>query len=379
MKNLSKNTKFTVLLVALLLFFLPNIASASNSVGTITIILGRVDLLKPGSERAVTVFAGRQLEIGDVVRTKSGSKAELALNDGSIIRLAQKTRFEITEFSIEGGKRNKSSFGLLRGKLRAIVSDNASLRSNPGSFEVHTPTATGGVRGTDFYIYYIGSSGILVTEGTVAVFSPPTGKYTTVTAGYATNVGQGMPPDVPRRASQSEIDKHNHDTDPGYEDSFNNSEVSLISELVGELEPFERHLYVLDQLAQNEPPLPPPPTEPPTEPPPPPPTEPPPAELPFPPPPPPPDNGNPEPPPPWTPEGPPGNPSPGGSPLPPPAPEPPTVPPAPPTAPPGPPVPAPGNSGLPFPPPVNAPANSPNTPPPWTPSGPPGNPNPGGV
>ena len=420
MKNLFKNKKYYVLLVALLFLLLPQIASASNSVGTITITLGRVDLLKPGTERAVAVFAGHRLEMGDVVRTKSESKAELALNDGSIIRLAQKTRFEITEFVIEGGERNKSSFRLLRGKIRAIVSDKASLKGNPGSFEVNTPTAIAGVRGTDFYIYYIGSSGILVTEGTVAVFSPPSGKFVSVTAGQATNVGHGMPPEPPRRASQAEIHRHDHDTDPGFEESFNNSGVSLISELVGELAPFERHLYVFELLAQNDPepppsdppPSDPPPSDPPpSEPPPsdPPPSEPPPTEPPFPPPPPPPDTE--EPPPPWTPEGPPGDPSPGGPPLPPPAPGPPPPPPPdtgmpfpptppppdngqpppppwtpegppgdpspPPQEPPAPPVPAPGNSGLPFPPPTNAPVNSPNTPPPWQADGPPGNPNPG--
>ena len=375
MKNLFKNKIHYVLLVALLLFSFPNIASASNSVGTITIILGQVDVLKPSAERAIPVYAGHRLEIGDVVRTKSKSKAEITLKDGSIIRLAQKTRFEITEFLVEDGKRRKGSLRLLRGKIRAIVSDKGPSKTGPGKFEVHTPTAVTGVRGTDFYVYYIGSSGILVTEGTVAVFNPAVGKEVLVTAGYATNVGQGKPPEPPRPTTQPEIDRHNKDTDPSFEEGFNNSGVSIISELVGELEPVERHLYVFQLLAQTDPPPsdpppsdpppsdpppsdPPPSDPPPSDPPPsdPPPSDPPPTERPFPPPPPPPDNGNVEPPPPWSPDGPYGNPDP-------PAQEPP--------------VSGMGNSGQTFPPPADAPVNSPTTPPPWQEGGPSGRSNSG--
>ena len=356
------------------LFFLPNIASASNSVGTITIILGKVDVLKPSTDRAVPAYAGHRLEVGDVVRTKRESKAEINFNDGSIIRLAQNTRFAIIDYALKDGKREKSSLKLFRGKIRAIVSGNSASKKS-ANFKIHTLTATAGVRGTDFYVYYIGSSGILVTEGTVAVFNPAVGSEVLVTAGYATNVGQGKPPEPPRPTTQPEIDRHNNDTDPGFEEGFNNSGVSIISELVGELEPVERHLYVYQLLAQNDPPPsdpppsdpppsdPPPSDPPPVEPPPvePPPVEPPPTGMPFPPSPPAPDNGNEIPPPPWTPHGPPGNQSPGGI----------------STLSDPPPVPTPGNSGLTFPPPAAAPVNSPNTPPPWTPEGPPGKSRPG--
>ncbi len=77
----------------------------AESVGKFTKVEGRVDITRPGSP-AEEVNTGTQVFEKDIVRSKSNSKAESLFADGNILKLAQNTRVEISEYINVSGRRS---------------------------------------------------------------------------------------------------------------------------------------------------------------------------------------------------------------------------------------------------------------------------------
>jgi len=111
---------------------------------------------------ARAVKLGDPVNVGDILRAKSKSRAEVTFLDGNILRLAENTRVRITDYQPGEGK--TTTLDLFRGKTQNIVS---GLARN-ARYELHTPTAVVGVRGTDFIAFFqSGVSGFIPKEGTI--------------------------------------------------------------------------------------------------------------------------------------------------------------------------------------------------------------------
>src|SRR3990172_6040152 len=121
---------------------------------------------------------------------------------------------------MEGSKRKSGVMNLLRGKIRAVVSKSRrfiGIAFGEGErFEVRTPTAVAGVKGTDFFVTYaLGITGVAVLEGRIDTFNPAIpGQVVLVTAGNATTIAENQPPQTPRPVSDVEKIRHTRDTDP---------------------------------------------------------------------------------------------------------------------------------------------------------------------
>lgn len=83
---------------------------------------------------------------GDVLRTAANSYAVLELADESKITLRPNTVFQVEAFSTE--REGSVLLRLFKGGMRAIT--GLVSRRNPSAFRLRAPTATIGVRGTDF-------------------------------------------------------------------------------------------------------------------------------------------------------------------------------------------------------------------------------------
>lgn len=128
----------------------------------------------PYGEMIITDESGQILEnfdLGEILPTgfsisTGGGIAEIRLNpNGTILKLAENTDFSIT--NLQGLKGSPSNeFTLLAGKLRTI----AARTSGIDSYNLRTPTAVMGVRGTDF-MSEVGQtvSNVVVREGLVEV------------------------------------------------------------------------------------------------------------------------------------------------------------------------------------------------------------------
>lgn len=219
--------KITVKAALAVFMLLASISPAlAGVVGKFTSIEGRVDVLKPGQKRAAPVTSGFQVSEGDIVRTKSGSFAEITFEDDTVLRLTQSTRIEISEYLLNGNKRENGALKLLRGKVRATVSKGLGrvipvIYSGPTTFRIQTPTAVAGVKGTDFFVSYsMGTTGVFVLEGAVDTMGLSSPEHVVrVRGGEFSVVERNLPATSPASAREFVLSKHLRDALPGARES----------------------------------------------------------------------------------------------------------------------------------------------------------------
>jgi hypothetical protein len=193
------------------------VSAHAASVGTFTFLSGRVDVTSPG-RTARPVQLHDAVRIGDIVRTKSQSRAEITFADGNVLRLAQSTRVEITAYMV-GQEETKGSLHLFRGKIQSVVKTGLGRifgREKRNRYEVHTPTAVCGVRGTNFFTWHTkAGSGAAFKEGRGYAYS--TGRpedVRQIQAGQAMLVVSPFDPPLIRPATPFELEQHFDDTRP---------------------------------------------------------------------------------------------------------------------------------------------------------------------
>jgi hypothetical protein len=177
-------------------------ARATVMVGKLTQVEGTVDALREGALPAVSVKAGDPVFVKDVIRTKSQSKAEITFSDGNILIISQRSRIDISEYFTEE-TRSRGIIRLQRGKVEAKILDKnvrrISISPKANLFEIHTPCAVAGVRGTKYHTYQNGPyTTIYVEEGTVYVYNPKfPDQIIEVHAGEAVTIFEDGPPPQP--------------------------------------------------------------------------------------------------------------------------------------------------------------------------------------
>ncbi|MBI9082037.1 MAG: FecR domain-containing protein [Desulfobacterales bacterium] len=186
-------------------------------VGKVSALTGRADVTSPGT-RAVILEIGAPVNEGDIVRTKSRSKVEITFGDGSIVRLAASSRIRIDEYAMGKGK-DRGILKLFRGKIQSIVKKSRGFFgfNKRNRFEVHTPTAVCGVRGTNYFSsYQAGASHFVFKEGSGYGFSINQPEAVMlISAGQAMSLAGADQPPVIRPATETELAQHSEDTDAG--------------------------------------------------------------------------------------------------------------------------------------------------------------------
>ena len=180
-------------------------ARAQNTVGAITAVAGEAHDERAGVLMAVT--PGMAIELHDKLSTGPDGTIAITLSDNSKLSLSENGELVIDEHVLGAtGAHTKTT--LLGGTVRSVV--NVTLRGGPPGFEVHTPNAIAGVRGTDFAVAYdekpretapdcLSYTDVAVYRGTVEVINPqdPNAAPAAVTAGYETTVPCGQAPLTP--------------------------------------------------------------------------------------------------------------------------------------------------------------------------------------
>lgn len=152
-----------ILIVTTLLassFALP--LSAAEQAATVTLATGRANITTPqGIIRSIS--KDDAINAGDTVITGPSSYINLKFTDGGRILVRPNSRFQVAEYrftperSGENTQRDRNVetrgggnaiFRLLKGGFRSVT--GLIGRENRENFEVRTPVATIGIRGTDF-------------------------------------------------------------------------------------------------------------------------------------------------------------------------------------------------------------------------------------
>lgn len=97
----------------------------------------------------------------DTIVTGSGS-AQIVFTDNSVVALREDTTFHIDEYKFNPDSPGDSRYvaGIAKGGFRTIT--GLISKNNPEGYEVNTPVATIGVRGTDYSVFYSAARGLSV-------------------------------------------------------------------------------------------------------------------------------------------------------------------------------------------------------------------------
>ena len=184
-------------------------AYAAEAIGKFTHVEGKVDILRQGALPAVTAHVDDALFQKDIIRTKSSSRAEVLFRDNTVIRIAQRSRVDISEYFT--GETHKGIIKLSRGQVQAVVDKKVTKQISlaPGSnrFEIQTPNAVAGVRGTTFNVLYDRNvTTVLLREGDICVFNVKSeANVVCMPPGYIVTVSGDRVPQQPRKATETEI------------------------------------------------------------------------------------------------------------------------------------------------------------------------------
>jgi hypothetical protein len=162
---------------------------------------GRVDFAIGGvtvttaDGRTRPVVKGLELASGDRVVTADG-RAQIRFTDGAYVSLQPNSDFSIRDYRFDGKTdgTEKGVFGLVRGALRTVT--GAIGRVNRGAYQIQTPTATIGIRGTGGLIQVLPDGSTLVTGNSGVWSLANRAGSVDVPAGKAAKAGpdQAIPP-----------------------------------------------------------------------------------------------------------------------------------------------------------------------------------------
>ncbi|HEY4254941.1 MAG TPA: FecR family protein [Chlamydiales bacterium] len=108
-----------------------------------------------GGQKERFLSRGSDIFLHDTLVVAEGSTAQLKFTDGGLMTLIASTQFSIDSYHFNTpGQKDESVSSLAKGGFRAV--SGSISKSNPDNYEVKTPSATIGLRGTTFDIHVLG-------------------------------------------------------------------------------------------------------------------------------------------------------------------------------------------------------------------------------
>jgi hypothetical protein len=155
----------------------------SAKAGGINFVTGNVTVVRQGTKIEQAVTDQDNLESGDVVTTGAGGRVEVLLNPGSYLRVAENSRFEFADASLENLR-----IRLLRGSamIEVVGTDDTQLL-----LKVETPQTKALLVRRGLYRFNIlqtGATEVMVRKGRALVGAPPQ----EVKSGKMIVVGRGL-------------------------------------------------------------------------------------------------------------------------------------------------------------------------------------------
>jgi hypothetical protein len=182
---------------------LPSLGVAQE-IGTVASLSGTAQIGGEGDWRPVAIST--PVYLGDTIRTGYPGRVRIVFQDDSVLNVSEGSELVVDEQVFDPGAGSyRSTLRLLGGKLRALVSEY--YESPGGEYEIRTPTAVAGVRGTEFVLVYDAArqqTEVIGVGGRVAVngLRGRAGDEVIITAQEVTTVDKGGRPAVPRRVDQ---------------------------------------------------------------------------------------------------------------------------------------------------------------------------------
>ncbi|HEX6131379.1 MAG TPA: FecR family protein [Actinomycetota bacterium] len=194
-------------MLAAVLPALPPHARAQEYVGWVSTLEGTGEVLRAGGAAWAPLAPADGLAVGDEVRTQAGSRMKILLRDDSVLTLGESSQLRLDEQV--AGPAPQSTFQLLFGRIRAIATERYGAAG--ARFEVKTPTAIAGVRGTEFVAQHDTAEdetlvvGIVDTTIVRAAIDATGDRVIRLGPGQSTRVRRGSYPSPARAMPASQI------------------------------------------------------------------------------------------------------------------------------------------------------------------------------
>ncbi|SFD22511.1 FecR family protein [Thiohalospira halophila DSM 15071] len=194
------------------------LAAEPREVGRVLVASGEVTATREGaSTRALG--RGDRLYEGDAITTGPGARAQLRLSDEGLVQLAADTEYRIEHYRAQGEERGAVT-ELVEGGLRTVT--GAIGDDDPEDYQLDTPVATIGIRGTRFALHHSDDSGTVgeVAEGAIVVEND--GGGTEVGAGqfFAVRSRDQAPQELEQRPQQLDTGSEVEDGSGAAEEEF---------------------------------------------------------------------------------------------------------------------------------------------------------------
>lgn len=151
-------------------------------------VAGKVWLTPAKTNQKAAPLLGQALFEGDALETLAGSKVAFAWNNGNEVILPQNSKLVLRAY-INDQNTKKTLMDLIKGQVRSQVKEKLTLQTD--SYEVRTPTAVAGVRGTDFIVEYSDSDRLVTSvqtvTGAVVLASRDKEQEVSIPAGYGSS------------------------------------------------------------------------------------------------------------------------------------------------------------------------------------------------
>lgn len=178
---------FAVVFALGLVIPFPNLKAAEGDikVGEVVRMIPAAVAMKDALPRSLKI--GDVVERGEVISTGPGARLEFTLADGSVITLGEKTVFVVESFATQTDDQDSVVMRMLEGAFRAT--SGAITKGDKFSYNIETPVATIGVRGTTLWGGMIdGVFEIAMIEGRAITVDTKVGHVRITEAGFGTAV-----------------------------------------------------------------------------------------------------------------------------------------------------------------------------------------------
>ena len=183
-------------------------AFAADVHGIFMVVKGDVKITSGGKVESAKV--GKKVFPGDSIEAAADSRAKVVMSDKNVLNVSPDSKIVIEKYENDGKDKKNVELNVLYGKVRASVEQKYD--GEKSKFNIKTPSAVAGVRGTDFITGYNPNtkvSQVITFSGVVAVGTPgPNGSISNavfVRPGQMTSAGAGQAPEAPKSVPTEEL------------------------------------------------------------------------------------------------------------------------------------------------------------------------------
>jgi hypothetical protein len=191
-------------------------SNAQEMQGVMMVVKGDIKVTSAKTKKTDPGKIGMKVFQGDEISAGADSRAKIVMSDKNVLNISPDSKIVIAKYENKGDEKNVQ-IDVMYGKVRASVEEKYD--GEKSKFNIKTPSAVAGVRGTDFITGYsrqTQKTEITTFTGTVAVGSPgPGGTISNpvfVQQGQQTSVASGGAPEAPKAVPKEQLNQMNNET-----------------------------------------------------------------------------------------------------------------------------------------------------------------------